>query len=159
MLELIILRKDSNENGNIEKKYSIDPNQKNDGHLSGCITFCKEENIDIDGIEEMTSYQASIEIANLGYVNIHIENRNMLIYLPSVLTEEQSKWFKDNKSLLSRFQLNVMSIQTDGNLFDLSDLNEYDNSYCKINDLKREIRKKDLIRQKLELQSNSNMHM
>lgn len=156
MLELIVLLKEKGENEKLAKIYKIDPSNENIGHLSGCISFSKEENLDIDDVEEMTSYEASIEIANLGYPNIHVENRNMLIYLPKILSDEQNRWFKDNSGLLSRFKLHVMSIQTNGDLLDLSDLNEYDNSYCKYGDLKRELRKKELIKQKMELENNSN---
>lgn len=141
MLELIVLLKKPEKEKNY-KVYKIEPNNLNDGHIKGCIEFIKEHNLEIDISDEVTSYSISLEMAKLGYPNLHVENKNLLIFLSPILTKEQIKWFKDNYYFLSKFILNVVSIQKDGSLLDLSDLNENDESCCKLNDLKREIKKK-----------------
>ena len=58
----------------------------------------------------MSSYEASSEVAKRGFVNIHVTDGFMLIYLPKFITENQKKWFKNHMKALSKFILAVSNI-------------------------------------------------
>lgn len=149
MVELIVLLKEKNELGESAAKYIID-SKDNLGHLDGCISFNEEYDVGIEDMDKMTSYQASNELAKLGYPNIHVENRNMLIYLPRFLSDEQNNWFMENKGILSKFKLHILSIQFDNSVRDLSMYNVDGRLSCNVGDLKKELKRKEFFKQSLE---------
>lgn len=77
---------------------------------------------------------------------------NMFIYLPKVLSDNQYKWFKENRSLLSKFNLLLASIQEDSTVKNI----ENDDYEMKsgINRLYKELKKKELLKKRIALQSN-----
>lgn len=150
MLELIVIVNENEidiKDSMIRKKIT-----KGGSHLSACIEFVNDYNIDISDIYNLTSYEISVEIAKLGHISIHIENMNMFIYLPKVLSDNQYKWFKENRSLLSKFNLLLASIQEDSTVKNI----ENDDYEMKsgINRLYKELKKKELLKKRIALQSN-----
>lgn len=156
MLDLLILLIEKNENGESLKSYKISENDKL-GHLSGLIDFNNKNNLNIENIENMTSYEASLEVAKKGYVNIHVSNKIMIIYLPMYLSEEQYKWFKDNMGLLSKFIISVSSEQLDGSFKSLRN-EDNEEKYTKLNALKRELKRKMLLKEKNNMIGDNNEH-
>lgn len=150
MEALFILLKDETKD-NFMVSYIIDL-ETIKSHLDGCIKFNNMYNLGIKNIEDMTSHEVALEIANLGYSSIHVCGDTTLIYLPAILSDNQYKWFIDNKKLLSKSSLNVISIQIDNTIKDLSD-NKKKKYSCKFSDLKRELKIKKLLKEKLELEA------
>lgn len=91
----------------------------------------------------------------MGYANIHVEGMNMFIYLPKILSDKQYKWFKDNRSLLSRFGLSIASIGEDENIKHIEN-DEYEMKGG-INKLYRELKKKELLKKRLILGEENNI--
>lgn len=78
----------------------------------------------------------------------------MLIYLPKILSDEQYKWFKDNRRLLSKFDLSIASIGQDGIVKHI-EKDEYE-TQSGINKLYRELKKKELLKKKISLAGENN---
>ena len=158
MLELIVLLKDVSEckedSNDIMVKYKIGTNN-NDGHKDGCIRFIQDYDIHIDNVNDLTSYEISIYIAEMGYPNIHVEGMSMLIYLPKLISDSQYKWFKDNRKLLSRFRLIIASVQEDDNIKYIED-SEYEPKSI-INKFYKELKKKELLKKRMLLEDENNI--
>lgn len=152
MLELIVI---PNENElkleNQILKYKIENNNK-EGHLGACKRFVREYNINISDLDSLTSYQLSLELSKLDNVSIHVENMIMIIYLPQILSDEQAKWFKNNRRLLSKFSLAILSIQEDESIKHIEE--DEDESKSVLNRLYREIKKKELFKKKHTLENS-----
>lgn len=155
MLELIIIL---NENEvDIEDpmlRYKLE-NGSEGGHLSACLKFANDYNLDIPNINELTTYEISIEIAKMGQVNIHVEGMNMLIYLPKILSDRQYEWFKNNRKLLTKFRISIASIDEDDIIRHIEN-NEFEMK-SGINKLYRELKKKELLKKKSILDKENNI--
>lgn len=155
MLELIVI---ANENNiDIEDpmlRYKLEKNSEG-GHLSACKEFVSDYNLDIQDIDELTSYEISLKIAKMGHVSIHVEGMNMIIYLPKILSDKQYKWFKDNRRLLSRFSLSITSICENDDIKYIEN-NEYEMK-SSINRLYRELKKKELLKKKYILEEENDI--
>lgn len=141
MLELLVILDEKDEKERESIYYKISEDEKY-GHLSGLINFNNEHNLNIENIDKMSSYEASSEVAKRGFVNIHVTDGFMLIYLPKFITENQKKWFKNHMKALSKFILAVSSEQLDGSF---KSLQREDETTTKLNDLKRELKRKELL--------------
>ncbi len=155
MLELIIIANDNEiDVDDIMLRYKLE-SKNNRGHLDLCKKFVDDYNLEISNINDLTSYEISIEIAKLGHVNIHVEKRSMIVYIPEILSDKQYKWFKDNRSLLSKFDLSIVSLGEN------EIVKHIENNECEtksvINKLYRELKKKELLKRKLSLTEENNI--
>lgn len=137
------------------KKYKIEDNDK-DGHLSAIKRFVKEYNIEIDGIDKddidnLSSYDAPIELAKNGYMNFHLENRNLLAYLPETLSNNQALYIKNNINWIRRFSIKMASINNENIKIYEDDEDDYTTSSM-FNVFMKEVKKKIKLRQKKQLE-------
>lgn len=144
---VIVIDKEKIELENDVFNYKITSEDK-EGHLSLLKKFIIENNISLD-YKNKTSYELSIELAKLGIMNLHFENRNIIIYLPETLCCNQGKYIKNNINFIKRHSLKIASIQDDNVNFFEEEIDDY-NVASMINVLMKEVKKKLKLRGKEE---------
>lgn len=147
MLGIVIVPDEEKTNlNNSQIKYNI-TKEDTEGHLSLLKKFINDNNIDID-VNNKTSYELSIELIEIGYMNIHFENRMIIIYLPDTLSNNQASYIKQNINGMKRYDLKLVSY--DGCDIEFIENDEDDYETNMVNVVMKNVKKKLKKRKKEE---------
>lgn len=86
----------------------------------------------------------------MGIMSIHIENRNIIFYMPNSLSLNQSSYIKNNLNTIKKYSIKIASINNSGVVFFDDDEEYMDRSM--VNVLMKEVKKKTKLR-KQEVES------
>lgn len=73
------------------------------GHGEVFRDFCMKYMIPIEKFSEC-GYNWGMELASCGFLSIQKEDNEMYLYIPSILSDNQSNWFDNNKDYLLNFE-------------------------------------------------------
>lgn len=103
MGEVYIIERD----GNV-KFYKL--SEEDNYHSSYFKKYIKENNIDINE-DNLTSYEYGIRLSKIGLLSIIVENRNMLIFVPEIISNDQFNWLINRKKALINFCISYSYIE------------------------------------------------
>lgn len=97
MKEVYIIEKD----GNVNYYKMLNDN---DFHSAYFFKYIQENNLNIK-CDNLTSFGYATELSKLGLASIIVENKNMYIFLPEYISNNQFTWFLKSKKSFRYFQL------------------------------------------------------
>lgn len=81
-------------------------------HQTYLKQYIEENNIDVN-TEGKTSYGIAEELMMVGLSPIIVENREMFIFVPEKMSQEQYNWYKKMFSVLKRFNIYFSYVEND----------------------------------------------
>jgi hypothetical protein len=149
--ELIVIPQD----GETSDKYHR--NRVTKRHHDNLISYIKLNDINVVVANDASIYNLGVKMANLGYVVVGTDGKQLYVFLPLTLTEEQAKWFYDYRKVVIRSEVYLVNIIKDENDdLDVQHIEEDETCISPINRLYKEIKDKTVKQEEVKVKKYGN---
>lgn len=97
-----------------ERVLKVDSNSEMERHAIGYREFIREKGLEYSGYEKDAGYNLAVYLMSLGYPVLQIDDMS-IFYLPEVLTQTHSSWFKSKKNGIRRMSFSIVDMN-EGNI-------------------------------------------
>jgi len=120
--EVIII---PNENNHENYPYYCEAFEVSIDHDVKYKKYAKENGIELPK-ECDTAYDCGVFLALKGFLNMEMEGRNLICFIPSTISKKQYKWMKKSKYIISKYNISLVSLYEDGSIYKNSYLHDPD---------------------------------
>lgn len=149
--ELIVIPPDG------EKSNKYHKSRVTERHHDNLIAYIKQNDINVVVANDESIYNLGVEMASLDYVVVGTDGKQLYVFLPSTLTEEQAKWFNDYKRVIMRLEVYLINVIKGENTdLDIEHIEEDDTGISPVNRLYKEVKNKTVKQEEVKVKKYGN---
>lgn len=126
-------------------------------HHDNLISYIQQNDINVVIANDASIYNLGVKMAGLNYVVVGTDGKQLYVFLPPTLTEEQARWFYDYRKVIMRSEVYLVNVIEDENAhLDVQHIEEDDTCISPINRLFKEVKNKTLKQEEVKVKEYGN---
>ncbi len=126
-------------------------------HHDNLISYILKNNVNVVVANDASIYNLGVKMANLDYVVVGTDGKQLYVFLPATLTEEQAKWFNDYRKVIIRSEVYLINvIKDENNDLEVEHIEDDETDINPVNRLYKEVKNKTIKQEDVKVKKYGN---